>query len=100
MDFEIVYALVFVGLFGVVAYFTLRTRTTEAQTKEQKRYEIMSAYKKELSQELKALGSDKEAVRAKKTQLLKKFSDELSRNIFFEEVEIKEIIFDILEEYE
>ena len=100
MDFQTIYTLIFVVFFAVAAYFTLRNNAgSEVQTKEAKRYEIISAYKKELQVELGLLKDDKEAQKAKKTELLKRFNDELSRNIFFEPVEIKDVLMDILQEY-
>jgi peptidoglycan hydrolase CwlO-like protein len=99
MDSETIYGVVGVGVFALIAYFTLRKNDiSEAQTKEEKRFQILNQFKDELRRELDKLDS-KEEKATKKVELLKKFSDELSRNIFFDEIEIKEIILDIIEEY-
>ena len=65
------------------------------QTKEEKRYQIIAEFRHELFEELKPLQNDKKAYLSKKTALLKKFSDALALNIFFDEIEIKEIIQDL-----
>ncbi len=99
MDNETIYGVVGVAIFAMITYFTLRGgKKSEAQTKDERKFEILRAYKDELRKELELLDT-KEAKKAKKTELLKKFSDELSRNIFFDEIELKEIILDIIEEY-
>ena len=99
MDSETIYSVAGVGIFALIAYFTLRGDSySEAETKDERRYAILREYKKELRKELELLDT-KEAKAARKIELLKKFSDELSRNIFFDEIEIKEIILDIIEEY-
>ena len=95
MDAESIYTLLGIIIFILVAYFTLKNNTAdEVQTKEEKRYEIISQYKAKLLQELTPI-EDKEKYVAKKTLLLKEFSDELSRNIFFDAPEVKEIIQDL-----
>jgi len=99
MDSETIYGVAGVSIFALIAYFTLRGNAySEIETKDERRYAILREYKKELRKELELLDT-KEEKAAKKTELLKKFSDELSRNIFFDEIEIKEIILDIIEEY-
>jgi len=99
MDSETIYGAVGIVIFATIAYFTLRKNDiTEAQTKEAKRFQILNEFKGELRRELEMLDS-KEAKATRKVELLKKFSDELSQNIFFDEIEIKEIILDIIEEY-
>lgn len=100
MDVELIYTLVGVAIFGIVAFFILRsTGLKDVNTKDKKRDDIIDAYRKELYNSLTPLKSDKNAAIAKKKELLNRFSDELSRNIFFEQVEIREIILDLADDY-
>ena len=99
MDAELVYTLVGIGIFVVIAFFILRnTGLSDVNTKDKKRDDILNGYKKELYDSLTPLKSDKDARVAKKKELLKRYSDELSRNIFFEEIEIREIILDLADD--
>jgi len=100
MDSEIVYVLVGVVLFAIVAIFIFRNDVQgEANAKERKKSDIINAYKKELYEALKPLKNDKNAKIAKKSELLKKFNGELSLNIFFDNIEIREIILDLADDY-
>jgi len=93
MDSETIYALVGIVIFAVIAFYTLKNdETAKLQTKEEKCHEIVNGYRKELREALTVLQGDTEAQRVKKLELLKKFNSELSRNIFFDAFEIKEII--------
>ena len=100
MDVELIDTLVGFGIFGVGAFFILRsTGLKDVNSKDKKRDDIIDGYRKELYDSLTPLKSDKNARLAKKKELLKRFSDELSRNIFFEQVEIREIILDLADDY-
>ena len=100
MDIELIYTVLGVGIFGVVAFFILRSSDLEnVNTKDKKRDDIINEYRKELYNSLTPLKGNKNATIAKKKELLKRFSDELSRNIFFEQVEIREIILDLADDY-
>ena len=100
MDGEIIYILVGVVLFSIVAFFIFKNDSgTSANTKEAKREEILNGYKKELYETLKPLSDNKDAKIAKKNELLKKYSEELSLNIFFDSIEIREIIMELAENY-
>ena len=91
MDSQILYSLAGIVIFILIIIFTLRSGETDGtQTKEQKKQQIINGYQEELISTLKPL--DGEIMLAKKTELLKKYSDELSRNIFFDKEEIREII--------
>jgi hypothetical protein len=63
----------------------------DTKTKEQKREEIINQYLQKLNQQL-SLVEDRDLYLQKKSALLKEFSLELSRNIFFDMDEIKIII--------
>ena len=96
MDSEMIYSILGVLIFIMIVVLTLRSDVTQAvQSKEEKRYEIVNVYKKELNEALAPLGNDTQARIDKKSELLKKFSDELSVNIFFDSSEIRDIILDL-----
>jgi len=93
MDYEVIYNVVGVVLFVLIVYKVLKSQIgSEIQTKENKRNEIVAGYKKQLKDALEPLNDDKEKRKLKKMQLLKVFTDELSRNIFFDADENREII--------
>ena len=96
MDSEIVYSLVGIVIFIFIIFVTFRSSSiNEIKTKEEKRYQIIDEYKKQLRVALEPLQNDKKAMIAKKSELLKKFSNELAMNIFFDNDEIREIIEDL-----
>ncbi len=100
MDGELIYAIVGIVIFSVVAIKIMRSEVSAViNTKEDKRDRIISGYRKQLYEALTPLKNDKEVRIAKKSELLKKFSDELSMNIYFENIEIKEIILDLAQDY-
>ncbi|MEA2099443.1 MAG: hypothetical protein U9P72_04855 [Campylobacterota bacterium] len=98
MDSEIIYTLLGITIFAGVAFIIFRSDLRPVVSDEQVTKEkIIDGYKKELYDVLLPLKDDKEQRIAEKKRLLKKFSDELHRNIFFDTVEIKEYILDIAE---
>ena len=62
----------------------------KVKTKTQKQEEIFQRYKQEMSDELSGLSGEESKKR--KLELLKKFADELNRNIFFDKIETKKVI--------
>jgi len=93
MNYEIIYNIFGVVIFLFIAYKVFQNQTnTDIQTKEEKRSEIVKGYKRQMSDALLELKDDKEKRVLKKQQLLKVFSEELSRNIFFEADENRDII--------
>lgn len=100
MSIDILYIVIGVVIVLVIAYFTLKKDAIKkVQSKEEKRYEILNAYSKELKEALEPLGDKQEARVAKKQELFKRFSQELSQNIFFDNSEIKEILVDLSQKY-
>ena len=96
MDSETLYALGGIVVFSIVAIITLRSKTPEIiRSKTEKRDEIVNEYKQRLEVALDSCGNDKELRTAKKKSQLRIFSDELSRNIFFDKDDIKVIIFEL-----
>ncbi len=99
MDDMIIYSLIGIVTLVIVIIITLRGgNSKEIKTKNQKRAEILDGYKLELQKVLGPLEDDKEARVSKKSSMLKKFSDELSRNIFFDKNEIRDIMLELSKE--
>ena len=97
MDDVIIYSMIGIIILIVVIIVTFRAANNdiELKTKKQKKAEIIAQYKLELQKALNPL-KDKQADRvAEKTAMLKKFSDELSRNIFFDKDEIREVLLEL-----
>lgn len=100
MDLEIVYALLGILILVVVIVLTLRSGSKQhVQSKSQKRDQILNEYEKELQESLEPIKGDKKLYVEKKSELLKKLSSELSRNIFFDGSEIREIILYLSKKY-
>ncbi|MCD6433960.1 MAG: hypothetical protein J7L21_07945, partial [Sulfurimonas sp.] len=75
MDAELIYTLVGIVIFIVIAIFVFRSDVTKiTQGKEEKRYEILNKYKKEIQDVLILFKDDKELRIAKKSELLKRIS--------------------------
>ncbi len=99
VDSEIVYSGVGIVIFIIIIIMTMRSNVVEiVQSKEEKRADILNGYKQELQDALELLGDDADARVAKKSELLKKFSHELSLNIFFDKDELREIILELSKE--
>jgi hypothetical protein len=92
---------IYIGSFIVITalmLYVMRPKiTTIVQTKAEKREEIVDGYKKQLREALEVI-QDNDEKTAKKVALLKKFSDELASNIFFDGNEIHEIILELSKE--
>lgn len=96
-DFIIYIFIVIIGVLFVV-YLTQRKDTKVVQSKAEKRVQIVAEYKNQIKINLENIGEDKQKRVSKKSELLKKFSDELSRNIFFDNSEIRDIIMELAKE--
>ena len=97
MDAEIVYSIIGIIGFLTVIVLTLRSggSKVEAKTKKQKKEEIVAEYKEKLANSLQDFGDDKNLRVSKKKALIKEYSDELSRNIFFDANEVREIVVEL-----
>ncbi len=96
MDTEMLYSTFGIVGLVIVIYLVLKSTTKKShKTKAQKRTEIISEYKKSLIESLAGLENDKKERMNQKSILLKKYSDELSQNIFFDKDEIKEVILEM-----
>ncbi|MCF6309186.1 MAG: hypothetical protein L3J19_01735 [Sulfurimonas sp.] len=99
MDDVIVYSLIGITILIFMIIIILRgSNPKEVKTKNQKKAEILDAYKLEFQKALSSLKNDREAKVSKKSSMLKKFSDELSRSIFFDNSEIRDIILELSKE--
>ena len=96
MDGEILYSIIGIIGFIIIIFFTLRSgsKNIDVKTKGKKKEEIIFEYKSKLQNALDLI-DDKELRTAKKTALIKKYSDELSRNIFFDSNEVREIVLEL-----
>jgi hypothetical protein len=81
------YIIIFIAL-GFL--YLLFKPSRKLKTKRQKQVEIFENYKEELRSELVGLGG--EELKKRKMQLLKRFADELNRNLFFDEAETRRLI--------
>ncbi|WP_294966351.1 hypothetical protein [Sulfurimonas sp.] len=99
MDSEIIYTGIGIVIFIIIIIITMRSNVVEIiQSKEEKRTDIVAGYKSELKAALEPLKENKQARIAKKNKMLKKFSNELSLNIFFDKDELREIILELSQE--
>jgi hypothetical protein len=99
MDSEIIYSGVGIVIFVIIIVMTMRSNVVEiVKSKEEKKTDIINRYKQELKTALAPLVDDKDAKVSKKSELLKRFNDELSLNIFFDKDELREIILELTKE--
>ncbi len=96
MDTEVIFSLFAIAVLIIVIVITFKqTNTNQVRSKANKKIDIINGYKKRLHDELLLLNGDQEAIKNKKSALLKEFNMELSRNIFFDKDEIREVILDL-----
>ncbi len=96
MDSKIIFTLFAIVVLIIVIIITFKQAgNSKVRPKANKKRDIVDGYKKRLHDELLALNGDKEAIKSKKSALLKEFNAELSRNIFFDKEEIREAILEL-----
>jgi len=96
MDTEVIFSLFAIAVLIIVIVITFKqTNTNQVRSKANKKIDIINGYKKRLHDELLLLNGEQEAIKNKKSALLKEFNMELSRNIFFDKDEIREVILDL-----
>ncbi|MEA1914185.1 MAG: hypothetical protein U9N30_02615 [Campylobacterota bacterium] len=83
------YLLIFIVLVAVVWFFT--RKDIQYGSPEEKKEQIRIHYTKELQEALNSI-QDPNKKRHVKLQMLKKINDELSRNVFFDPHESKELL--------
>jgi hypothetical protein len=92
----VVLALFTLLLLGTVTLFTRKDAApVPSKSALQKRSEIIEGYRQRLGETLEPYRDDPDAFRAKKAELLREFSIEISRNIFFGPGEVREVIRDL-----
>lgn len=93
MDNGILYPSIGIVILLIVIAVTLisASKNKAVKTKEQKQAEILKNYQEELHSTLSKI-DDNEEQKAKKTEMLKRFSNELSRNVFFDKDEVRNVI--------
>jgi uncharacterized protein YoxC len=93
MSVEIIVSIAIVFLILVIV-FTLKNSSkevTRVQSKDEKREEIFNSYIDRLTTELETI-DDKDKRIQRKKELLKEFSSELSRNIFLDASDVRNMI--------
>jgi len=101
MDSEMIYIVIGITIFGLIAYKVIRSDVSGFTTPESiKKNEIINGYKKSLYEELQPLRKEKEIRRVRKNELLNLYSQELQKDDHFESFEINEILLDISESVE
>lgn len=83
---EIIIIIIAIGLLYMIFKPAAKTKS-----KKQKQVEILETYKRKLDSELSGI-EDRSLLIKKKTELLKSFSSELNRNLFFDENEVRKLI--------
>jgi uncharacterized membrane protein YvbJ len=76
----------------VIAFTLKQAQQQPVRSEKDKKQAIINGYKSQLRNILLPLQNDPEALKLEKSRLLKAFSLELSRNIFFDENEMRNII--------
>jgi len=93
MDAKIIFAIIGIIILIIVIFITLKkTNTSKIRPTANKKQDIIDGYKKRLHHELLQFDGDQETIKSKRSSLLKEFNAELSRNIFFDKDEIREVI--------
>ena len=97
MDGEMLYSMLGIIGFIIVIILTVRKGNKKIleKSKEQKKDEIITQYKEKLAKALDNISNDKDLRIATKKALIKEYSNELSRNIFFNEDEVRKIILEL-----
>jgi len=83
---EIIIVFIFLGLL-----YLIFKPSAKRKSKKQKQAEIIASYKRKLDYGLSGI-EDRTLLLQKKIVLLKSYSEELNRNLFFDEEEVRELI--------
>ncbi len=89
------YLIVLISL-GFLYLFLKPKPKTAGKTKAQKQDEILEGYKQIMKKELSRFVDDKPLFNQRKTALLKRFANELNRNVFFDVDETRELIQELI----
>jgi len=88
--------LIFVVIVLIVVMYFLSKPKGVAKPKFQKKAEIIDDYKNRMNSELAPYLDDEKLLLQKKTMLIKSFANELNRNIFFDEDEVRTLIQELI----
>jgi len=93
MDSVVLFTLFAIIVLSIILYMTLASSKHHVpKSADDKKREIIDAYKLQLKNTLIPLQDNSEALKKKKNALLKEISMELSRNIFFDHEEMRKVI--------
>jgi hypothetical protein len=92
IDLMIIVLIVALLIIIVKLYLLNKQPKIKPQTEEQKKAQIIDNYKKTLLEQLEPFRDDKQKTLSIKRDFLKKISNELSKNIFFDNSQIKDIV--------
>lgn len=93
MDSVVLFTLLAIIVLSIILYMTLASPQQHVpKSADEKKREIIDAYKLQLKNTLLPLHDNSEALKQKKNALLKEISMELSRNIFFDHEEMRGVI--------
>ena len=99
MNIEIIYSVIGIVILVVIIVLTFRSSNIQKpRDTTEKKAQIVAQYHQEMKDALAGLEDDKQKRLSTKRELLKKFNDELSRNIFFNADEIRAIILKLSQE--
>jgi Tfp pilus assembly protein PilO len=93
MDSVVLFSILAIVVLSVILYMTVTSGKKHVpKSADEKKREIIDAYKQQLRNTLMPLQDNSEALKQKKNTLLKEISMELSRNIFFDHEEMRIVI--------
>jgi len=81
---------IFIALF--VVWFWIQKSDSIVRTKEEKQAQIKASYKKYLDERLTPYKNDRSKLMQEKSKILKRFSKELHRNLFFDDNETRSLL--------
>lgn len=92
---EVAVAVCILLLLAVAALSGRGRSAPPSKSAQQKRAEIVEGYRRRMDELLRPHRNDPETFRAKKAELLREFSIEVSSNVFFGPEEVREVIRDL-----
>lgn len=87
--------LVILIIMAVLLFFLKGRKKTAKKPAFMKKYEIIEAYKQQMQTVIQTYENDAIQLKEKKIILIKKINQELNKNIFFNQEEIKKIIYEL-----
>jgi len=87
--------LVILIIMAVLLFFLKGRKKTAKKPAFMKKDEIIEAYKRQMQTVIQTYENDAIQLKEKKISLIKKINQELNKNIFFNQEEIKKIIYEL-----